>query len=287
MPVTDGPLTGPIGAPQQHPASPAAGNRLPRRPVNGNHRPRPVVPPQPAMGQERWPSASDLAGLANGHGPAAARPPSDLEISGTDLFAPIPKDDDAPPQRPPLPPVPAVLPLPEPEQPPRAGDLPAGKDLFSANETTLSDWWREATAAPAPAPAPVAPSPDPSETTPIFDEMLSAWFREDKPAAAAEEEPAAATPEKKATEKPAAEPQEARSWDFASDENWRTVQAVTQAEPTAFTDAGLPRRRRGEQLMPGSATTPPLPAKPAPAARSSRSATRRTSAAGSAASSRA
>ena len=154
MPVTDGPVTGPIGAPQQHPASPAAGNRLPRRPVNGNSRPRPVVPPQPAMGQERWPSASDLAGLANGHGPAAARPPSDLEISGTDLFAPIPKDDDAPPPRPPLPPVPAVLPIPEPEQPPRAGDLPAGKDLFSANETTLSDWWREATAAPAPAPAP-------------------------------------------------------------------------------------------------------------------------------------
>ncbi|MFJ1764256.1 nitrate- and nitrite sensing domain-containing protein [Amycolatopsis sp. NPDC088138] len=262
MPATDGPLTGPIGTLQQSPLSPPAGSQLPRRQVNGNSRPQPVVPQQPPMGEERWPSASDLAGLANGHGPKAERPPTDLEISGTDLFAPIPKDDPAPPPRPTLPPVPAVLPVP---QPPRHDDLPSGKDLFSANETTLSDWWRHATGKPAPAakPAP-APAPDRSETTPIFDEMLSAWFREDKPAekvpapAVAEEEPVAeeAVPED--------EP-EGRSWDFASDEEFRTVQAVTKAEPTAFTDAGLPRRRRGEQLMPGSATSSPPPLSPAPA----------------------
>ncbi|WIX93311.1 nitrate- and nitrite sensing domain-containing protein [Amycolatopsis sp. DG1A-15b] len=249
MPVTDGPATGPIGALQQHPASPAAGNRLPRRPVNGAARPRPVVPQQPAMGEERWPSASDLAGLSG------VRPPSDLEISGTALFAPIEKDGDVPPPpRPALPQVPAVLPLP-PGQPPRGDDLPAGKDLFTANETTLSDWWQEATAGSEPPPP--APAPDRSETTPIFDEMLSAWFREDKPAA--EEEPAAASPE--------APPEERRSWDFASDENFRTVQERTKAEPTAFTDAGLPRRRRGEQLLPGSATAsgPAATPKPAPA----------------------
>src|SRR5205823_2715638 len=122
---------------------------------------------------------------------------------------PIPKDDDVPPQRPALPPVPAVLPLTQ--QPPRADDLPAGKDLFTANETTLSDWWQEATAGSEPPPP--APAPDRSETTPIFDEMLSAWFREDKPAA--DEEPAASE------ETP---PEERRSWDFASDENFRTVQ---------------------------------------------------------------
>ncbi|MEU8636253.1 nitrate- and nitrite sensing domain-containing protein [Amycolatopsis sp. NPDC048633] len=258
MPVTDGPLTGPIGGPRPHPV----GNPLPRRQVNGNSRPRPLVPQQPPMGEERWPSASDLAGLSNGHGPAGVRPPSDLEISGTELFAPLPKDDQAPPQHPTLP---AVLPVPD---PPRSGVLPAGKDLFSANETTLSDWWNQATAKPAPAPTPApAAAPDLSETTPIFDEMLSAWFREDKPAekpAAAAEEPAAT--EEAAPEKPAAEPREARSWDFASDENFRTVQAVTKVEPTAFTEAGLPRRRRGEQLMPGSATPiPAAPATPAPA----------------------
>ncbi|MEQ0557459.1 nitrate- and nitrite sensing domain-containing protein [Amycolatopsis sp. NEAU-NG30] len=247
MPVTDGPATGPIGAVQPHPTSPAAGHRLPRRPVNGSARPRPVVPPQPAMGEERWPSASDLAGLSG------VRPPSDTEISGTALFAPIPKDEDTPPPpRPTLPPVPAVLPLPA--QPPKADNLPSGKDLFSANETTLSDWWQQATEASAP---PAAPAPDRSETTPIFDEMLSAWFREDKPSA----------PEAESAEEPAEEPQERRSWDFASDENWRTVQARSQAAPTAFTEAGLPRRRRGEQLMPGSAVPPPPPAavpEPAP-----------------------
>ncbi|MEV6444390.1 nitrate- and nitrite sensing domain-containing protein [Amycolatopsis sp. NPDC051716] len=247
MPVTDGPATGPIGALQQHPASPAAGNRLPRRPVNGHARPRPVVPPQPAMGEERWPSASDLAGLSG------VRPPSDLEISGTALFAPIEKDDDVPPQRPALPQVPAVLPLPQ-GQPPRGDDLPAGKDLFTANETTLSDWWQEATAGSEPPPP--APAPDRSETTPIFDEMLSAWFREDKPSP--EDEPAASAE---------AAPEERRSWDFPSDENFRTVQERTKAEPTAFTEAGLPRRRRGEQLLPGSATPsgPAATPKPAPA----------------------
>ncbi|WP_284741295.1 sensor histidine kinase [Amycolatopsis sp. RTGN1] len=269
--VTDGPLTGPIGGPRQPLASPPAGNQLPRRQVNGNSRPRPMVPEQPAMGEERWPSASDLAGLTNGHRPNGVRPPSDLEISGTDLFAPLPKDDPAPPPRPTLPPVPAVLPLPD---PPRSDDLPAGKDLFSANETTLSDWWQQATAKPVPAPP--TPAPDRSETTPIFDEMLSAWFREDKPAekpqaatatanATVTEKPEPDAEEETAPEKPAA-PGEARSWDFASDEDFRTVQAVTKAEPTAFTDAGLPRRRRGEQLMPGSATsTPAIPAAPAPA----------------------
>ncbi|MEV6628866.1 nitrate- and nitrite sensing domain-containing protein, partial [Amycolatopsis sp. NPDC051114] len=251
--VTDGPLTGPIGAPRQPQASPPAGNQLPRRQVNGHSRPRPMVPEQPTMGEERWPSASDLAGLTNGHRPADVRPPSDLEISGTDLFAPLPKDDPAPPPRPTLPPVPAVLPLPD---PPRSGDLPSGKDLFSANETTLSDWWQQATATPAPAPT---PAPDRSETTPIFDEMLSAWFREDKPAekpAATAEEAKPAEAEEAVPEKPAAAG-EKRSWDFASDENFRTVQAVSKTEPTAFTDAGLPRRRRGEQLMPGSATPSP------------------------------
>ncbi len=261
-PVTDGPATGPIGALQQHPASPSAGNQLPRRPVNGHARPRPVVPQQPAMGEERWPSASDLAGLSGGQ---VVRPPSDLEISGTALFAPIAKDDDVPPQRPALPPVPAVLPLPQPSpvvqqppvaQPPRADDLPAGKDLFTANETTLSDWWQEATAVSEPPPP---PTPDRSETTPIFDEMLSAWFREDKPAA--EDEPAAASQEAP----PEATPPERRSWDFASDENFRTVQAVTKSEPTAFTEAGLPRRRRGEQLLPGSATPAGIAPEPAPA----------------------
>ena len=255
MPATDGPVTGPIGARLAgHQPPPSGPNRLPRRPVNGTH-PRPMVPQQPAMGEERWPSASDLAGLTNGNGAGpAVRPPSDLEISGTALFAPIPRDAPGPPPRPSLPPVPAVLPVP-PKEPLRADDLPSGKDLFSANGTALSDWWQQATAAKPP-----APPPDRSETTPIFDEMLSAWFR----AVPAEDAKPAEEP-KEAKDGEEAKPAEAvtaaqqeRSWDFASDANWRTVQAVTQTAPSTFTEAGLPRRRRGEQLLPGSATPEPV-----------------------------
>src|SRR5205823_733847 len=45
----------------------------------------------------------------------------------------------------------------------------------------------------------------------------------------------------------------ADEWAFAADESWRTVQSLSQSEPTSYTSAGLPRRQRGEQLMPGSA----------------------------------
>jgi hypothetical protein len=45
-------------------------------------------------------------------------------------------------------------------------------------------------------------------------------------------------------------------WNFGTDDGWRAVQAVSQSTPAAFTSAGLPRRRRGEQLLPGSAGPP-------------------------------
>jgi signal transduction histidine kinase len=198
----------------------------------------------------------------NGHsGMLPPRPPSDLEVSGTALFSPISPDEVGEP--PLLPPT-----EPEPDEPQPGGELPggalpSGKALFEANDGSgaLTEWWTAAAAEPKPAPAPL-----PRETTPIFDETLSAWFRSDRPAPAAAAgdsgegaestdesgEPAAAEPEPKAT----------TGWDFAADESWRTVQAVTQTEPTSYTEAGLPRRRRGEQLLPGSATpdTPLLPA---------------------------
>ncbi|MEV6898270.1 nitrate- and nitrite sensing domain-containing protein [Amycolatopsis sp. NPDC051372] len=319
---------GPFGSVAAPPASPGG---LPRRqrPVNGSARPavdRTLVPQQPNQGadeQQLWPSASDLAGFANGHTvDPGVRPPSDLEISGTALFSPITRDD-APPAKPPVPQLPQIVdvppprPEPEPEARPepadeRARELPSGKDLFSANGTTLSEWWNEAAQKVPEVPPPTAAETT-IENTPIFDEMLSVWFRSPAP-------PADETPAKTGTDQPAAEPvakpgesgepgepgesgesgesgadtdgtagaktepkpgeqppadvakpepgvapvttpeQDERNWDFASDENWRTVQAATQVEPTAFTKAGLPRRRRGEQLMPGSATPDQLPA---------------------------
>ncbi|WP_414944152.1 nitrate- and nitrite sensing domain-containing protein [Amycolatopsis sp. cmx-11-32] len=291
-PGDPGPATGPITQ-RLAPLPPQQPGGLPRRqrPVNGS---RPSVPPQ---GVERWPSANDLAGHTkpgmNGHAPTQdPRPPSDLEISGTALFSPIPKDQTtSPPAQPPSTPPPST---PQPRSPEPAaepepvakdvpkpaestsasmeGELPSGKELFEAkNSTTLSEWWNQATTPP-----PVAAPPTASETTPIFDEMLSAWFRSpapvpEKPAAkpaAKKEKPGQTEPEEKKVAEPAAEAgataeQEARNWDFASDKAFRTVQEVSQTTPSTFTQAGLPRRRKGEQLLPGSAASSLPAAEPA------------------------
>ncbi|KZB84481.1 sensor histidine kinase [Amycolatopsis regifaucium] len=273
-----GPATGPI----TQRLAPLQPGGLPRRqrPANGS---RPAMPSVPSQGGDRWPSASDLAGHTksglNGH-TQEPRPPSDVEISGTALFSPIPKDETTPPPAQPpsapesrLPePEPAAEPEPvakeaeKPAEPQKAapeGELPSGKELFEAkNGTTLSEWWSQA----APPAAPVVPPPTASETTPIFDEMLSAWFRSPAPApekSAAEpadkkEKQEKKEPAEKKVAEPAAEAgsaaeQEARNWDFASDKAFRTVQEVSQTAPSTFTQAGLPRRRKGEQLLPGSA----------------------------------
>ncbi|HWD04969.1 MAG TPA: nitrate- and nitrite sensing domain-containing protein [Amycolatopsis sp.] len=272
--------TGPFGSLA---APPASTNGLPRRqrPVNGSARPGVTSPAQPVgeAGDQQWPSATDLAGYANGHTiDPGARPPSDLEISGTALFSPIPRDDAPPPPPAPVPPMPQVVDVPPPRpepapetrpeaEPQRRDDLPSGKDLFSANGTTLSDWWNEAAQKVPDVPPPTAAETT-VENTPIFDEMLSAWFRSPAPPAGSTSDTPAASgasagapvsdpPDATAVTRPETDE---RKWDFASDENWRTVQAVSQVEPTAFTKAGLPRRRRGEQLMPGSATADQAPA---------------------------
>jgi signal transduction histidine kinase len=251
--------TGPIPV-QQRPPSAASGGALPRRqrPVNGASHPG-VTHGIPAQGfaAQGWPTAD--APTMNGHAAGQpARPPSDLEVSGTALFSPMSKDDVAQAPAEPKPPQ-APEPVPQTAAAEVSGattdesSLPSGKDLFAANGTVLSDWWEQAassgqvTTPPPPAPAST------SETTPIFDEMLSAWFRTPAPAPS----------------KPSPEPRPRSDWDFVSDENWRTVQAVSQAPPSSLTQAGLPMRRRGEQLMPGSAAPPASGAEPNTAARRS------------------
>ncbi|MFD2416049.1 sensor histidine kinase [Amycolatopsis pigmentata] len=84
------------------------------------------------------------------------------------------------------------------------------------------------------------------ETTPIFDAIIPAWFREDS-----------------ATAGSSTGTTGTGGWDFAADASWRAVQEVSQAAPETFTEVGLPRRRRGEQLMPGS-LAPPRGSFPAP-----------------------
>lgn len=280
-----GPATGPITQ-RIAPVSPQQPGSLPRRrrPVNGST--RPSMPSVPSQGGDRWPSASDLAGHSvNGHThPQEPRSPSDLEISGTALFSPVSQDDTTPPlAQPPAVPKrrqPDTAPEPEPvakeaEKPAQKtqsveGELPSGKELFEAkNSSTLSEWWNQATTPPAAVPPPTA-----SETTPIFDEMLSAWFRSPAPAPEKPADKADKAGEKKEGEKkpakdgaaeadPAVAAQEARSWDFASDRAFRAVEEVSKAAPSTFTRAGLPRRNRGQQLLPGSAMASPPPAAPA------------------------
>ncbi|PRX51181.1 signal transduction histidine kinase [Prauserella shujinwangii] len=118
-----------------------------------------------------------------------------------------------------------------------SGELPAGKELFEANSTAVSDWWSAATTA---SDAERKAAVDNAETTPIFDEMLSAWFR-------SVTDPDNDPPER-AKDRDVKNP-----WDFAVDESWRTVQEVSRTSPSDYTEAGLPRRRRGEKLLPGSA----------------------------------
>ncbi|MPZ00810.1 MAG: HAMP domain-containing protein [Actinophytocola sp.] len=124
--------------------------------------------------------------------------------------------------------------------------LPSGSALFKPDTSPLSDWWQAAAAEPAP---PKEPTPSRSETTPIFDEMLSVWFRTSGNAAETEQ----------STE---SEAKHGR-WTFAADENWRTVAEIAnKSSASSFTEAGLPRRQRGERLLPGSAAGEQVSEKP-------------------------
>ena len=98
--------------------------------------------------------------------------------------------------------------------------------------------------------APEQPQGEPDRagtTTPIFDDMLSAWFDAAKPA----EETGDDGDED-------AVPEDASfagrtGWRFAADEGWKAADSVTQASPEAYTSAGLPKRQPKARLLPGSA----------------------------------
>lgn len=126
---------------------------------------------------------------------------------------------------------------------------PSGEALFETGTSALSNWWSAAANSTPAKPLSEDVPASRAETTPIFDEMLSVWFRTsadpqaDRPLTSTEEQD--------------------RAWDFAADANWRTVQEIAKkSTPSTFTEAGLPRRQRGEQLLPGSATPEPVSASP-------------------------
>ncbi|WP_125728184.1 nitrate- and nitrite sensing domain-containing protein [Kibdelosporangium aridum] len=115
-------------------------------------------------------------------------------------------------------------------------DGPVKGDLFATAEQPASTaeqsavttgWWD-----------PITPTSSPPaergihETTPIFDEMISAWFT-----GSDQDEPAPDTP--------------TETWKFAADKGFQTAQAVTEP-PMGVTKAGLPQRVPREKLVPGS-----------------------------------
>lgn len=115
-------------------------------------------------------------------------------------------------------------------------DGPVKGDLFATAEqppastaeqsAVTTGWWE-----------PINPSQLPAErgiheTTPIFDELISAWFT-----GSDQDEPAPDTP--------------TETWKFAADKGFQTAQAVTEP-PMGTTKAGLPQRVPREKLVPGS-----------------------------------
>jgi signal transduction histidine kinase len=110
-----------------------------------------------------------------------------------------------------------------------ASQQPVRGDLFATVEqTAASGWWE-----------PVTPPSQPvergiHETTPIFDEMISAWFTVDPPSM-----PDAPT----------------ETWKFAADKGFEAAQVSTES-PVRVTAAGLPQRVPREKLVPGSVADP-------------------------------
>jgi signal transduction histidine kinase len=116
-------------------------------------------------------------------------------------------------------------------------DTPAGPvDLAAPPPGSLfapaeSSWWGETVQN--------GPS-NVEETTPIFDEMISAWFR--------------AISDLPDDEAPSAdEVAKAANWQFAADAGFHAARTVSEARPESFTDSGLPRRNPRQNLVPGSA----------------------------------
>ncbi|MBC6447832.1 sensor histidine kinase [Actinokineospora xionganensis] len=174
------------------------------------------LPEPPAAEQAAWPSHPVPTGLAED---APAEALFDPVVPVEDAKAAEAKENTAPPA-------------------PVAPSLPE-----SAAETT--GWWDTTVIYERAPGAPVDRGIQ--ETTPIFDEMVSAWFR-------------AVTDDPNSTAADVAMPQ---AWDFAADQGFQAAQAVSRAEPEDYTRSGLPRRTPRRNLVPGSAepkatTAPPV-----------------------------
>jgi signal transduction histidine kinase len=169
------------------------------------------------------------------HGPSTAELLEQLSRGDAPASGPARQDT---PSAPPVDPVPAPRPSTEPSdrEPsdsesvplPRRAPRPApaaeqtAEMLFTPADPEETGWWVNTLVQKAlPAVPPL------HETTPIFDEMASAWFRA-----------VTDTPD--------------NAWDFAADTGFRTANSVSSAEADEYTETGLPRRTPRRNLVPGS-----------------------------------
>lgn len=131
---------------------------------------------------------------------------------------------------------------------PAATPAPARRDAQPASapygEPSTLDWM-DLTGAGTALPA------APQESTPIFDALVSAWFRKGSSLFSKDRSSSAAASAE--SDEPTSEPAtEATSWPSASDQGWQAAEAVAQSKPDSYTTSGLPRRTPNARLLPGS-----------------------------------
>ncbi|MFD1532926.1 sensor histidine kinase [Pseudonocardia aurantiaca] len=269
-----------------------------RSPLTGANQPG-LEQPGPAQEQD---SSQQPAALQGEQQPSIqAEQPGAAQTGATQTGATqaAPQQTPAPPQAPkPLPP-----PRPAPRSQPAAPVQPFGQaapsdELFAPSVPVIGEPGSRGAAE-----ARQAEAFDLGETTPIFEEIASAWFRSNRPipvdwestqddgirlteSPAAAAPPAApstpsaftppAAPPPAAADRPAEEreqaapaPQPPTEQDFATvaDEGWRAASDIVAERQDELTAAGLPKRRPRARLVPGSAGSAVL-APPVSSARS-------------------
>jgi signal transduction histidine kinase len=223
-----------------------------RKPARSDADPAPETKPAPDEPTERDAAPETVPNLTPDPAPdpAPEEKPAATEDGGT---------REALPRRSPG----TRMPGPAPRRPSSAAEsrppdpqIATGRGLFTPASRDEQDtgWWT-----PSGPGTPVDPRAI-DETTPIFDEMISAWFRavSDNPDAPPPP-PRAKQPTQPPAQRPAPPPAPTRAqgqdddWTFAADSGFDAARSVSRAEPETFTENGLPRRSAGQNLVPGSA----------------------------------
>ncbi|MCF7552820.1 nitrate- and nitrite sensing domain-containing protein [Pseudonocardia sp. WMMC193] len=227
--------TGPNGTGQNGQGGPVRLGEGPRPTDDGRRRPTPFSAPAPFAGGAFGGPAGrpPQAPRPNGPAPYGPTPHGNGHAGNGAAARPGPAGPAGPPQRP-------------------ARPQPPADDAGLPGSTGAG-------------PAPSRPSGfDLGQTTPIFEEIASAWFRSNGDVPVRWAEDGSAAPE---------EPAQPPVFATAADEGWRVADATAQAtaaesdKQAETTDAGLPKRRPRARLVPGNAAGSAVLAPPSGPAR--------------------